>query len=96
MKINTLNSNGISSVKRAPGGPEARTSVRESSRASSGADRVTISDEARFLQELRDAAGGLGDIRPDVVEAARADLEAGRIGTEEDYQRAIEALFMEL
>lgn len=96
MKINPLNSSGISSLKRTSDAVASRGAKEGGRTPPGGEDRVTLSDEARFLQELRELGGGLGTTRPEVVEAARADLEAGRIGTEEDYERAIEALFMEL
>lgn len=94
MKINSLN-NGLSKVAR----PDDKVQpVRKADRPTqaSNEDRVSISDEARFLAELRDAATEMKPIRQDVVEQARADIEAGRLGTEEDMSRAIEALLMEL
>ena len=96
MKINNLNNGNLSSISRADQGRVQPAGKVARAAPVSGEDRVTISDEARFLAELRDAAGGMDNIRPEVVEAARADMEAGRIGTEEDYKRAIEALLMEL
>ncbi|MEL6344830.1 MAG: flagellar biosynthesis anti-sigma factor FlgM [Myxococcota bacterium] len=92
MQINSLK-NGLPQVNRPDG--EARPAQKPERAAPTAGDRVSISEEARFLQELRDAANGMGEVREDVIQQAREDIEAGRIGNEEDMRRAIDALLME-
>jgi hypothetical protein len=49
---------------------------------------------SEFAQELREAARTApgGDLRTEVVARARADIAAGRLGSETDIERAIDAL----
>ena len=91
MKIDNQ-TRGIPSVRDVG---SARAS-RSPDRPRAAGDSVALSGDARFLRDLRDAMEGNPEIRPDVVETARADLAAGRLGTAEDYDRAISALLTEL
>lgn len=91
MKINNLTLNRVKQLKS-----EVRPTQAASRPAKVSLDQVTISDEARFLSELRESAGSMDDVRTDMVEAARADIANGTLGTEEDYRRAIDAMLMEL
>lgn len=91
MKISNLNINRVKSLKSDVQPAQKATAGRKSTQ-----DLVSISEDARFLSDLREAATRLEEIRPDVVEQARADIEQGLLGTDEDYDRAIEALLMEL
>ena len=59
-------------------------------------DQISLSSDARFLNELRQATEEIPEVRMDVVEQTRAELAAGTIGTEQDLERAIDALLMEL
>jgi flagellar biosynthesis anti-sigma factor FlgM len=45
-------------------------------------DEVTLSEDTQLLHSASKAAAGLPDIRQDVVNAARADLNAGKIGND--------------
>lgn len=52
-----------------------------------------------FVGSLRAEAakhGVAGDVRPEVVEAMRAEIREGRLGTPEDIERALDALMEEL
>jgi len=91
MKISNLN---ISRVKQTKA--EVRPLQKASRVQPSGQDQVSISEEAKYLAGIRDAAGSQEDIRADMVEQARQDIAEGRLGTEEDYRRAVDALMMEL
>ena len=55
-----------------------------------------IPSDGAALSELREAAGSMEDVRADKIEAAKADIANGTLGTEEDYRRAVDALMMEL
>ena len=92
MKIDNLHSQ-IAQMDRV--NREARVLGIDQSRAV-GEDRVVLSEDARFVSDLQDAFGDLEGVRLDVVEQARADLRSGQLGSEDDYQRTIDALMMEL
>ncbi len=54
----------------------------EGASSASGGDSLSISEQARFAQELGrllSAAQGSEDFRPGAVEEARADLESGAL-----------------
>jgi anti-sigma28 factor (negative regulator of flagellin synthesis) len=91
MKINNLNLGRISQTKG-----EIKPTSRVQRTQQVTQDQVSISEEARFLSELREAAGSMGEIRANMVEEASQDIAEGRLGTEEDYRRAIDAMMMEL
>ena len=50
--------------------------------ASSGADQVSVSPAAQFASSAIDAAHKSPDVRPDVVERAKALLADGKIGND--------------
>ena len=58
----------------------------------SGGDRVRLSSEARFIQDLRDAAGSLPEVRGEAVAQARADIASGNLGTPEDIEATIDGI----
>lgn len=91
MKINNLNLNRIKQMKS-----EVQPAQATARPSKVSQDQVSISEEARFLSEVRESAGTMEDVRADKVEQARADIANGTLGTEEDYRRAVEALMMEL
>ena len=71
---------------RSAEGPGPRPSDRPS-------DRVDISDRARLLSKL----ASLPEVRQDVVDQARAKLEAGSYDTNEEYLNgAIDGLVQDL
>ncbi len=55
-------------------------------------DRVRLSSEARFIQDLRDAAGALPEVRGDAVAQARADIASGTLGTPDDIEATIDGI----
>ena len=91
MKIDAYNH--IAQINRID---EVRAPQRAQAASAVGRDQVSLSSDASFLTDLRGAMSQLGDIRSDVVEQTRAEVEAGQIGTEDDFQHAIDALLMEL
>jgi hypothetical protein len=60
------------------------------------AERVVLSDTAMFIQSLRETVVDIPEVREELVEITRADLDAGLVGSEEDYDRAVDALVPEL
>lgn len=75
---------------------EVKAPQRAESIAPVSSDRVSLSGDAAFLTNLSDAMSKLEDVRPDVVEQARADIAAGTLGNEADLQRTVDALLFEL
>ena len=59
-------------------------------------DGVSLSEDGSFIQLLRQAAEGKEPLRADLVEEAKQDLANGLLGTKEDYEQTINALFQEL
>lgn len=64
---------------RASGGPE-------------GGSTVALSSSARFVQDLRDSVSTTPTIRAEVVEQAKADIAAGRLGSEAEIDAALDSL----
>lgn len=68
------------------------------SAAPTGSGRAATLETSDFLSELQAAArtSPWGEVRADKVAEARADIEAGRLGSEDDFEQAISALLREL
>jgi flagellar biosynthesis anti-sigma factor FlgM len=60
-----------------PNQPQGASGADQTERTT---DEVTLSEDTQLLHSASKAAAGLPDIRQDVVDAARADLDAGKIG----------------
>jgi len=89
MKITPLHN--VQRVGSRQGGQKA-----DSGEAMATDDQVSLSGTAQFLSSLRASAKDMPEVRNEIIDAARADIEAGRLGTEEDYERAVDALLMGL
>jgi hypothetical protein len=64
-------------------------------RAASGSvegERVVLSDTALFIRSLRETLVRLESQRDDVIETARADVLAGRVGSGDELDAAADAL----
>ena len=64
--------------------------------ASAPKDGVSLSQDGSFIQVLRQAAKGQEPLRSELVDQAKQDLSSGLLGSAEDYEQAINALFLEL
>ena len=64
---------------------------------SSSSSHVELSDSAGFVQALKEAAEQVEpqSVRHEVVEQAKRDIREGKLGSKEDYEQAINALFSE-
>ena len=60
------------------------------------AERVVLSDTAQFIQSLRETVVDQPESREDLIAITRAELESGALGSEEDLDRAVDALLVEL
>lgn len=70
-------------------GDSGTTNAGVVSRAS---DSVTLSDHARYLDQLRDQA----DVRQDLVARVKAEIEAGTYDNDERLDKAIDGLARDL
>lgn len=62
-------------------------------------DMVRVSSISQFVTRLRHAAntqGTYGDVREGVVRQIREDMDAGRFGSDDDVERAIDSLLRSL
>ena len=62
-------------------------------------DMVRVSSISQFVTKLRHAAnthGAYGNLRDGVVRQIREDMDAGRFGTDDDVERAIDSLLRSL
>lgn len=57
---------------------------------------VSLSENASFIQSIRDSAILEPAVRSDMVEQAKNDVASGELGSPKDYDQAITALLMEL
>ncbi len=73
-------------------GVSAPTEQGSASPARRGEDRVELSDAARLLAKLQ----GLPEIRQELVDRVRAEIEAGTYETPERIDQTIEAMLGEL
>ena len=88
---------GIFGTVQGTEGKKERTSVSKSDSSSEvPKDGVSLSEDGSFIQVLRQAAQGQEPLRSELVEQAKQDLESGLLGTQKDYEQAINALMQEL
>ena len=74
-----------------------KTVQRSAGSQSEASTQVELSESAGFVQGLREMAEGIDpeEVRQDVVEASREDLQKGLLGSEQDYEQTINALLTE-
>ena len=76
--------------------PASATATPSSGGDSEPAARMSLSSDASFIQSLRDEADGLGEVRPEVVAEARAEIDAGTLGNNVDVDQMVDALLADL
>lgn len=64
--------------------------------APSGEISVSLSQGARFVSDVRDAAGELGEVLTDEVERAERDIADGQLEQRMDWDDVLDGLIMEL
>jgi flagellar biosynthesis anti-sigma factor FlgM len=78
---------------------QSTSSTPDSSRvkqSSSQSDDVSLSGEAQWLSELKEAIDSIPDVRVDEVERAQADIASGDLGIEADLENTVNALLHEI
>jgi anti-sigma28 factor (negative regulator of flagellin synthesis) len=61
-----------------------------------GTSDVHLSEDSSFVQAMREAARNQDASRAELIEQAKTDLANGLLGSDEDYEHAINALLQEL
>jgi hypothetical protein len=64
--------------------------------ARSGEISVSVSDSARFVSDVRDAAAELGEVLADEVERAERDIADGQLEQRMDWDEVLDGLILEL
>ena len=64
--------------------------------AASGEISVSLSESARFVSDVRDAAGEVGEVLADEVERAERDIADGQLEQRTDWDDVLDGLIMEL
>jgi hypothetical protein len=59
-------------------------------------EQVVLSDTAQFIQSLRETIINEPEARDGLIALTRADVNAGAVGSDADYDRAVDALLSEL
>ena len=67
----------------------------ESSRGSES-EQVVLSETAQFIQSLRETVVNQPEARDELIALTRAEIGAGSVGSDVDYDRAVDALLSEL
>ena len=70
----------------------ARTSNEDTASSTRTSDRVELSDRARYLSKLKE----LPEVREDLVNSVKAQIEAGNYDTAERFDTAVNALIEDL
>ena len=73
-----------------------KTDQRTNQKSSVQQESVQLSGEAQWMQELKTAIEDIPEVRVDEVARARQDIASGDLGSEEDFENAVNALMHEI
>ncbi len=73
-----------------------KTDQRTEEKSSVQRESVQLSGEAQWMQELKTAIEDIPEVRVDEVERARKDIASGELGSEADFENAVNALMHEI
>lgn len=98
MKIKTDKiKSGMFGMRTVSDGNVRKNAVSTDSRvATSNSSGVHLSEDSSFVQAMREAARNQESSRTELIEQAKSDLANGLLGSEDDYEQAINALLQEL
>jgi anti-sigma28 factor (negative regulator of flagellin synthesis) len=74
----------------------AKTDQRTNQKSTVQQGSVQLSGEAQWMQELKTAIEDIPEVRVDEVARARQDIASGELGSEEDFENAVNALMHEI
>ena len=87
---------GLFGVRAVSESGSRKTAAGETKSDASDTESVHLSEDSTFVQALREAARNQHASRTELIEQAKSDLANGLLGSEEDYEQAINALLQEL
>ena len=73
-----------------------QTDQRTNQKSTVQQESVQLSGEAQWMQELKSAIESIPEVRVDEVARARQDIASGELGSEEDFENAVNALMHEI
>ena len=75
---------------------DTKTDQRTNQKSTVQQETVQLSGEAQWMQELKAAIEDIPEVRVDEVARARQDIATGDLGSEEDFENAVNALMHEI
>ena len=75
---------------------DAKSAQRTNQKSSVQTQTVQISGEGQWMSELKGAIADIPEVRADEVKRARQDIASGELGSEEDFENAVNALMHEI
>tara|TARA_B100000575_G_scaffold286828_1_gene284146 strand:+ start:655 stop:930 length:276 start_codon:yes stop_codon:yes gene_type:complete len=75
---------------------DAKSAQRTNQKSSVQNETVQISGEGQWMSELKSAFENIPEVRTDEVDRARKDIASGALGSEEDFDNAVNALMHEI
>ena len=75
---------------------DTQTDQRTNQKSTVQQESVQLSGEAQWMQELQAAIESIPEVRVDEVARARQDIASGELGSEEDFENAVNALMHEI
>ena len=84
----------LAKTARVDGVQSERTASTSDTGPSEQTGDVSRSDILQFIQDLKDDASQMPNVRADLVAQAKADISAGSLGTDSDLNATINALLV--
>ena len=75
---------------------DAKSAQRTNQKSSVQNETVQISGEGQWMSELKSAFENIPEVRTDEVDRARKDIASGALGSDEDFDNAVNALMHEI
>jgi len=75
---------------------DTKTDQRTNQKSTVQQESVHLSGEAQWMQEIKAAIEDIPEVRTDEVARARQDIASGELGSEEDFENAVNALMHEI
>ena len=72
------------------------SSTKQGNSISGNSPSISLSAKGSFISSLQQELSNTPQVRVDIVEQARQDVESGQLGNEKDIQEAVTAIIIEL
>ncbi len=90
--ISSIGHGSIGPINRAPGRTSAEAPAKSHERLETRGDRVELSPHARLLDQIRQ----LPEVRQDLIDRIKDEIDAGTYDTPEKVDAAVEGLVAEI